>query len=301
MLSQILVLFFFPFNAMAQRTLSHGLPLLNRGHPPPLHQPHFLPLMRAHPPSPPENYSPTPLPPLLNTPLPSTLKHHHSAPPHRPIHSPYLPKENYNDVYDVPSNYHFTYHVSDHYSGDVHHHSESKTEQKTEGQYSVKLPDGRTQVVTYTADDGGYHATVEYHGDIIHHPPHPRHHPHPALHRPTLFADPILNEIPSLEKFSPAPEPPLLPKLFVPQDHVLVKKRPFKKPALKLDDLPPPPPPSPIVAPTLAPHYPTLKYRYSPTPTPYPAHERFLPTPLAHASIVKPTFYKGKLVFLDKP
>ena len=101
------------------------------------------------------------------------------------------------------------------------------------------------QVVTYTADDGGYHATVEYHGDIIHHPPHPRHHPHPALHRPTLFADPILNEIPSLEKFSPAPEPPLLPKLFVPQDHVLVKKRPFKKPALKLDDLPPPPPPSP--------------------------------------------------------
>ena len=157
------------------------------------------------------------------------------------------------------------------------------------------------QVVTYTADDGGYHATVEYHGDIIHHPPHPRHHPHPALHRPTLFADPILNEIPSLEKFSPAPEPPLLPKLFVPQDHVLVKKRPFKKPALKLDDLPPPPPPSPIVAPTLAPHYPTLKYRYSPTPTPYPAHERFLPTPLAHASIVNPTFYKGNLVFLDKP
>ena len=47
----------------------------------------------------------------------------------------------------MPTNYHFTYHVSDHYSGDVHHHSESKTEHKTEGQYSVKLPDGRTQVL----------------------------------------------------------------------------------------------------------------------------------------------------------
>ena len=56
--------------------------------------------MRTHPPSPPENYSPTPLPPLLNAPLPSTLKHH-SAPPHHPIHSPYLPKEKHNDVYDV--------------------------------------------------------------------------------------------------------------------------------------------------------------------------------------------------------
>merc|ERR1711894_116917 len=178
--------------------------------------------MRTHPPSPTRNYSPTPLPPLLNTPLLSTPHHHHA-------HSLYRPKENNNDVYDVPSNYHFTYHVSDDYSGDVHHHSESKTEQKTEGQYSVKLPDGRTQVVTYTADDGGYHATVEYHGDIIHHPPPPRNHPHSTLHRPNLIADPILNEIPSLEKFSPAPEPPLLPKLFVPQDQVLVKKKLFKK------------------------------------------------------------------------
>ena len=161
------------------------------------------------------------------------------------------------------------------------------------------------QVVTYTADDGGYHATVEYHGDIIHHPPPPRH-PHSLLHRPALIADPILNEIPSLEKFSPAPEPALLPKLFVPQNNVLVKKKLFKKPALKLDDPPPPSPPlsgppAPIPAPSIAPGYSTKKYRYSPTPTPYPAHERFLPTPLAHAPVVKPIFYKGKLVFLDKP
>ena len=84
---------------MTQRTLSHGLPLLSRGHPPPLHQPHFLPLMRTHPPSPLKNYSPTPLPPLLNTPLPSSPSHH--SPPHHHAHSPYHPKENHNDVYDV--------------------------------------------------------------------------------------------------------------------------------------------------------------------------------------------------------
>ena len=45
----------------------------------------------------------------------------------------------------VPT-YSFTYHVRDSYSGDVHHHTESKTDYATKGQYSVKLPDGRTQV-----------------------------------------------------------------------------------------------------------------------------------------------------------
>ena len=47
---------------------------------------------------------------------------------------------------EVPTNYHFTYHVSDEYSGDTHHHEESRTQEGTAGQYSVKLPDGRTQV-----------------------------------------------------------------------------------------------------------------------------------------------------------
>ena len=47
---------------------------------------------------------------------------------------------------EVPTNYHFTYHVSDQYSGDTHHHEESRTQEGTAGQYSVKLPDGRTQV-----------------------------------------------------------------------------------------------------------------------------------------------------------
>ena len=48
----------------------------------------------------------------------------------------------------VPTNYQFAYHVADSYSGDVHHHTESKTDYTTKGQYSVKLPDGRTQVTT---------------------------------------------------------------------------------------------------------------------------------------------------------
>lgn len=35
----------------------------------------------------------------------------------------------------------------------------------TKGQYRVKLPDGRIQVVTYTADNGGYRADIRYEND----------------------------------------------------------------------------------------------------------------------------------------
>ena len=46
----------------------------------------------------------------------------------------------------MPTNYDFVYSVHDSYSGDEHSHSERKTDSMTEGQYSVRLPDGRTQV-----------------------------------------------------------------------------------------------------------------------------------------------------------
>ena len=197
------------------------------------------------------------------------------------------PPAHVNDVYDVPSRYHFTYHVSDSYSGDVHHHSESKSDHKTEGQYSVKLPDGRTQVeyhhqvqqsqihiyllnqvVTYTADDGGYHAVVEYHGgDLHHHQPPPPHHVSSVQATKHQY------------KYDPTPRssyhqpehPPLLPKLFSPSKSSKESIKPA--PALKLD--------KPA----------QTKYRYSPLPTLTPR-------------LLKPTkipFYKGKITFLEKP
>ena len=35
-----------------------------------------------------------------------------------------------------------------------------------DGQYSVRLPDGRLQIVSYTSGADGYQAKVEYEGDI---------------------------------------------------------------------------------------------------------------------------------------
>jgi hypothetical protein len=50
----------------------------------------------------------------------------------------------------------------DHHSGDDFSHAQQHDGHSTEGQYRVKLPDGRVQVVRYTADKGGYRAKVSY-------------------------------------------------------------------------------------------------------------------------------------------
>lgn len=57
--------------------------------------------------------------------------------------------------------YAFSYAVKDEYSGNDFGHSATSDGDNTEGEYRVLLPDGRTQVVTYTADHyQGYTAEV---------------------------------------------------------------------------------------------------------------------------------------------
>lgn len=60
----------------------------------------------------------------------------------------------------------FQYAVDDAYYGNKHGHNEVSDGSKTQGEYRVLLPDGRTQVVTYTADaTSGFMAKVSYEGD----------------------------------------------------------------------------------------------------------------------------------------
>ncbi|XP_018011899.1 uncharacterized protein LOC108669121 [Hyalella azteca] len=63
--------------------------------------------------------------------------------------------------FKVPK-YNFSYRVDHETSGNHFGHDEEREGSKTSGQYSVILPDGRTQVVTYHADTKGYRANVQY-------------------------------------------------------------------------------------------------------------------------------------------
>ena len=70
-------------------------------------------------------------------------------------------------VYDAPPVYAYNYAVADDYSGSRFNAGEKRDGYATSGSYSVNLPDGRIQTVTYTVNDAasGYVADVAYSGE----------------------------------------------------------------------------------------------------------------------------------------
>ncbi|XP_028165549.1 GATA zinc finger domain-containing protein 14-like [Ostrinia furnacalis] len=59
-------------------------------------------------------------------------------------------------------NYAFSYRVKDQKTGDDFSHRQHSKGSATNGEYRVRLPDGRMQIVSYTADENGYQADVRY-------------------------------------------------------------------------------------------------------------------------------------------
>merc|ERR1712223_355263 len=72
----------------------------------------------------------------------------------------------------LPPVYAYQYGVNDGYSGAVFSQQESRDNYEAAGSYSVKLPDGRVQTVTYLVNgpDGGYVADVKYEGEASYAP-----------------------------------------------------------------------------------------------------------------------------------
>ncbi|XP_050738753.1 pro-resilin-like [Eriocheir sinensis] len=58
--------------------------------------------------------------------------------------------------------YDFQYGVQDPESGNAFSHVENSDGRTTQGEYRVLLPDGRTQVVTFYDNGGGFNADVTY-------------------------------------------------------------------------------------------------------------------------------------------
>ncbi|KAJ6646799.1 Cuticle protein 7 [Pseudolycoriella hygida] len=77
---------------------------------------------------------------------------------------PNVRRLDYDDLSSPLSKKHyaFSYTVRDATSGDDFSHTQKQEDGAVKGSYKVQLPDGRTQVVKYTADNNGYNAQVTY-------------------------------------------------------------------------------------------------------------------------------------------
>merc|ERR1712126_311841 len=107
--------------------------------------------------------------------------------PYHPAPAPYHPAPAYKPAaYDeTPKPYAFEYGVADDHGGAKFAQSETADGKLTSGSYSVNLPDGRVQTVTYTVDDyAGYVADVSYEGTAQYPEYKPTYKPAPA-YKPT--------------------------------------------------------------------------------------------------------------------
>ena len=86
--------------------------------------------------------------------------------------------------YDEPAVYKFGYAVADDYSGANFQQNENRDGYATTGEYRVALPDGRTQIVTYSTADGysGNVADVRYEGEAHYDQAPIKAHPAPVYH-----------------------------------------------------------------------------------------------------------------------
>lgn len=88
----------------------------------------------------------------------------------------------------------FAYAVNDEYNGNVFSHNEDSDGKVTQGQYSVLLPDGRKQIVSFRADhELGYVAEVTYEGIAQY----PSKAPGPAVTFPATSAVPDTYQTPT--------------------------------------------------------------------------------------------------------
>ncbi|CAL4120938.1 unnamed protein product, partial [Meganyctiphanes norvegica] len=129
--------------------------------------------------NPPKRYYVTPKPykypvttkPTYKDPHPKPVSYKHSYP--STTLAPYK-KESYHDEYsshkykEKAAPYKYQYGVSDVYHGTSYGQFEVSDGDQVKGEYRVQLPDGRLQIVSYTADhEKGYVPTIRYEGQQI--------------------------------------------------------------------------------------------------------------------------------------
>ena len=76
----------------------------------------------------------------------------------------------------TPTPYNYEYGVNSPHHGSVFSQKETRDNYNTAGEYRVNLPDGRVQIVSYSAGPHGYIADVKYEGEPVYPETNPRVH-----------------------------------------------------------------------------------------------------------------------------
>ena len=108
---------------------------------------------------------------------------------------------------DQPAVYNYHYAVKDDYTGTNFEATEKREGDPTSGSYSVELPDGRTQIVTYNVADAysGYVADVSYAGEPHYAPEVPADKQPQAVYSAGAYSPPPTVYTPASAVYKPAP------------------------------------------------------------------------------------------------
>ncbi|XP_015370265.1 PREDICTED: pro-resilin-like [Diuraphis noxia] len=71
-----------------------------------------------------------------------------------------------SDGNSEPEPFNFAYQVKDEPTNTDFKHEANSDGKRVTGSYTILLPDGRNQIVTYVADENGYNANVRYEGEL---------------------------------------------------------------------------------------------------------------------------------------
>ena len=180
-----------------------------------------------------------------------------------------------------PQPFAYQYGVQDTYSGSNYGKTETQDEAgNVNGEYTIALPDGRTQIVKYQADGNGYVADVSYEG-VAQYPenvkpsyapaPLPAYKPAPIVtYQPApvvSYQPPTTTPAPTTTTTTPPPPPPAT---YAPPQPIYAPA-PVYAPAPRPIYVPAPQPiyaPAPVYAPAPQPIYATAPV-YAPAPTIY--------------------------------
>ena len=91
--------------------------------------------------------------------------------------------------------YDFAYTIKDEPTYNDFGRQESSDGKVVKGSYRVALPDGRTQIVTYTADEYGYRADVKYEGEVKQVEYKTKSYPVPVAYPKDVYSEPLYRKI----------------------------------------------------------------------------------------------------------